>query len=366
MRIGYVIPHYRPSMGGVETHVEGLATHAVRRGHQVEVLTQGPKSLGPATEVIDGVTIRRFRVPVPSTHLAAAPGLWAFLRRSGSSFDVLHAHNYHALPALAAAAAGCRPLVFSPEYHGTSESRFRSVLHRPYKLGGAFLLRRSDRVICLSEQEAAMLLRDFPWAAERVSVIPPAVDVQPLTEAEPFPEERVVVFSAGRLERYKNVDLVVEAMAQLDSRFVLRITGDGPARPFLERRIKELRLGDRAMLLGRVADNELNRWFRTASVYVSMSDFESFGITVLEALAAGSRVVASDIPAHREIAKTTGGAVFIPPSRSSTALARAVEQAAAAEPAPAEIQSWEELADRTLSVYSSVAPDAAQGVGARA
>lgn len=359
MKIGYVVPRYHPFVGGIETYVKSLAVRAAAGGHEVEVLTQAPAGTGPKIESLDGVLVRRFRDAVPATHYAVAPGLWSFLRRSRRWYDVVHAHNYHALPALAAALVGGRPLIFSPEYHGSSESAFRRALHRPYRALGGLILRRSARVLCISEHEADLLARDFPWVRERVSVVSLGVDVEPLLAAEPFAVGEKVVLSAGRLERYKNVATTVEAMAHLERGFVLRVTGDGPAREALERRARELGLEERVSFLGRVDQDELHRWFRTASVFVTMSDLESSGLSPLEALAAGANVVASDIEAHREIAGAVGEGVTLVPSRRPEDLAGAIQAAARGRNGgPRRVRSWDDVAEETFSVYSSVAPAA--------
>ena len=114
-----------------------------------------------------------------------------------------------------------------------------------------------------------------------------------------MPWPGTLVVSAGRLESYKHVEKTVAAMAHLPTDFSLIVTGDGPERRRLETTIAELALLARVRLLGRVYLDELWRWYRRADVYVSMSANEAYSLTVAEALSAGARVVASDIPAHR-------------------------------------------------------------------
>jgi glycosyltransferase involved in cell wall biosynthesis len=354
VKLALVTPRYRPVIGGGETHVERLAQHAVARGHQVEVLTQADDRELPAVELLEGAVVRRFPVAYPSNHYAVSPPLWRYLRENGATYDVVHAHNYHSLPALAAALTLYErtAFVFTPYYHGTSASAVRRVLHRPYRLAGARILRRAAAVICLSSREASLLARDFPFVEERVHVIPNGVDIESLQSAVPFPEINTIVLSVGRLEGYKQVDRVVAAMSHLEDRFVLRIGGDGPARALIERQIEGLGLSDRVRLLGRVGDAELLRWFRTASVYVTASRIESASITALEAMAAGGRVVASDIDAHREIAQVTDGPVtLLPADPSPLQIAQAIRTAADMPSRKANLSTWEEVGDRTLGVY---------------
>src|SRR5438105_10543857 len=281
-RIAYIAPRYLPFTGGVQTHVAQLARRAAAHGYHVEVLTQDSDRSLPAVEVIDGVTVRRFPVWIPAQTYAMAPGLWAYLARYPTRYDVVHAHGYHAVPALGAALAGCRPLVFTPHYHGTGHSCLRRWLHVPYRVPGAAIFRRSSRVICVSDAEAALVRRHFPHASNRLTVIPNGVDTRALREAAPYAEERTVILSVGRLEAYKNVHLTIEALAHLPATFVLRVIGDGPARQTLEDLATRVGLGERVAFLGRVGDEVLRRWFRTARVYVSMSGHEACGVTLFE------------------------------------------------------------------------------------
>lgn len=362
--IALVTPRYSPSIGGVETHVAHVATRLAAWGHRVEVLTHAHARGLRSREELGGVRVRRFPLPIPSENplLAFAPGLWAYLARHGDRYDVVHAHHYHALPALGATLADRGPLVFTPHYHGGGHSPLRSLLHRPYRRAGARVFARAGRVICNSEAEAALVRRHFPRVAaltERISVIRPGVDVAAIRAAAPFAEARTVILSVGRLEVYKNVHLAIEALRHLDDSHVLRVIGDGPARPALESLSTELGLRGRVEFLGRVDDAAVHRWLRTADAYVSMSGREAFGLALAEALTAGARVLAADIPAYRELARAaaTGAMTLLPPAATPAMLADALRALGARPSTPLStdgIAAWDDVAARTADVYRAV------------
>ena len=355
MRISVVSPRCWPDVGGIETHVEQLAPRVAAAGHEVEILAQTSDRSREGLELLDGVIVRRFATLTGSAHYAFAPGLWRFLRANAHGYDIVHAHNYHALPALAAALAGPENLVFTPHYHGTSESRLRRVLHRPYRLAGGAILARTSRVICVSETEAALFRSHFPSAAEKIVVIPNGVDAAAIDAADGFRGEGIVILSAGRLEPYKQVDRAIQALSYLDRRFVLRVVGDGPSKPELENLADRVGVRDRVQFLGRVETAELYRWFKTAAVWVTMSTLEAMPITPLEVLAAGSRVIASDIPAHRYIRELTGGSVtLVPATFDPERLATAIQRAVVQDVLNPQILSWDDVARRTLDVYRHV------------
>ena len=211
-------------------------------------------------------------------------------------------------------------------------------------------------MICVSDAEAALVAKMFPRAKERLQVIPNGVDAEEIRAATPLAMDGHVVLASGRLEKYKQVGRIVDAMCELDRTYVLRITGDGPERRSLEAQTQRLEVSERAGMLGRLNRDDYLRWLRTASVYVTMSKHEAQGIAVLEALSAGTPVVASDIPAHREIASDAGDSVSlvsteISPAGLATAIRRAATSPAAAGFTP---MSWPEVVDQTISLYNRV------------
>jgi len=346
-------------VGGVETHVAALAVRLAARGHDVEVLTQRKVRCATSIERIAGVTVRRFPLALPEPIYALAPGIWRYLRRYGARYDLVHAHSYHAFPALFAALAGCRPLVFTPHYHGGGHTPLGRALHLPYRAVGSLMLQRADAIICVSHSEAGLLLRHFPAAADRIAVIPNGVDVAAIRRAQPFPGQQTLILSVGRLAVYKRVDRLLGALTRLDDRFVLCVIGEGPARADLEALAVRLGLEARVHFLGQVDQARLYRWYRTAAIYASLSSQEAFGMTLLESLAGGACVIASDIPAHREVLRTAGStrAALVPLDAPSVEVA-ATLQAMAEKPPDAregsDIRSWDDVVQQTLMVYAAL------------
>jgi glycosyltransferase involved in cell wall biosynthesis len=345
MRVGLVSSGFAPRLGGVERHVARLGAELVRRSHDVEVLTQEPDAQLPSVEDVNGMIVRRFPVPVPINAYEVAPQLWSWLGAHGDDYDLIHAHNYHATPALAAL-RGERTLVFTPHYHGTGHSRFRRMLHPMYRCVGRRVFNRAGAVICVSRPEASLVARDFPSVANRINVVPNGVD-PPSLDVRPYAVDRPVVLFVGRIERYKNVQLLADAMETVDDA-VLVVIGDGPARATFSP-------SHRVQVLGRVSDDELLRWYRTATVVASLSDHEAFGLAVVEGLNGGARVLASSIPAHVDLAVAHPNRVdLVAPGASASdvaqALRRTLAKGRAGRPA---LASWSAVADATLSIYEA-------------
>jgi glycosyltransferase involved in cell wall biosynthesis len=356
MRIAMVSAHYAPFAGGVESHVEEIAKRLAAQGETVEVLTHLDDPGLPILETREGVLVRRHKVPVTSQHFGVSPAVWATLLRERHRYDVVHAHGYHSAAPLAATMAGASPLVFTPHYHGTGHSPLRKAIHVPYRYAGAAIAARSRRIICVSQAEADLFLTHFPSARPRVTVIPNGVDLDRITAAEPFPDEGPMVVTGGRLQSYKQVDRIVEAMALTPPGLRLVVTGDGPERGALEALADERGVREKVRFIGRVETDPLYRWYASADVFCSMSSNEAMPVTILELLAAGARVVASDIPAHRDIRDRTAGAItLVPLDASPIVVANALRYALNEPPAPAQrIPTWGEVTARTLDVYREV------------
>lgn len=300
MRISLVSPGFPPQLGGVEAVVGHLADELRRDDHQVTVYAQRPRgSWFPASH---DYPVRRFADWTGSRQFPVAPGLARSLWRDRTLFDVIHAHSFHAVPAMMAATVPKVPLVFTPHFHAVGHTRAASALHSVYDPLAALLFRRADKVTCVSSAESDLLLRRYPSVEPRLSIIPLGVDTQALLAAEPFETDRPIVLVAGRLEPYKRADTAIRAFATMRKDAQLVVCGRGSHRVALERLTRELGIAGRVSFRGQVSDGELRRWQRTATSTVSLSAREAFGLVLLEAAVAGSRVVASDIPAHAELA----------------------------------------------------------------
>ncbi|MDR2984628.1 MAG: glycosyltransferase family 4 protein, partial [Nocardiopsaceae bacterium] len=289
MRVSLVSPGFPPQLGGVEVVAGHLADELRGHGHQVTVYAQRPR--GSSFPAPHDYPVRRFADWTGLRQFPVAPGLARALWRDRGQFAVIHAHSFHAVPAMMAATVPKVPLVFTPHFHAVGHTRAASALHVVYDPAAALLFRRADKVTCVSVAESELLLRRYPSVEPRLSIIPLGVDTQALLAAEPFETDRPVVLVAGRLEPYKRVDMAIRAFGSMRRDAQLVVCGTGSHLPALERLARELRIDTKVCFRGQVSDGELRRWQRTATTTLSLSAREAFGLVLLEAAVAGSPVV---------------------------------------------------------------------------
>jgi glycosyltransferase involved in cell wall biosynthesis len=357
VRIVQVVSSYYPRLGGVEKHVRRLAEGCVTAGDEVTVLTHEVGEV-PADETVGGVRVLRFPLNVGATNYQFSWSLTRYLKLHASSFDLVHAHNYHSLAGHAAVSSRL-PFIYTPHYHGTGHTSFRALLHPLYRRLGARQFKAASVVICVSNAERDLVVRDFPIALSKVVTIPNAAESRVPHSAtnETIKPDDPLVLVVGRLERHKNVDLVIDAflVANLDATLV--VVGEGPDRSRLEHKTQAPERRRRIRFTGRVPDNVLHELLAKAVVVASASDHEAFGLAVADGLGAGAWVVASSIPAHLEIAELAGAdsALVLVDPRDTEKFAGALKaavQAGRPEEKDHHLLSWTAVVEATRNVYS--------------
>jgi glycosyltransferase involved in cell wall biosynthesis len=347
MKIIQVVPRYPPRTGGVETHVREVSERLVERGHDVTVLTADNDDDVATRETRDGVEVIRHAGIAPSGAFHVAPGILQTLRRYDA--DAVHAHNYHSLPLFfAALEVDDARFVVTPHYHGGSASSFRDQLLSVYRPIGGWALRRADEVIAVSDWEREQLREDFGVES---TVIPNGVDIERFRNTEPRQRDRPYLLTVGRLEEYKGVQHVIRALPEIPE-YDLLIAGSGD----YKRRLREIAVKEgvnsRVKFLGYVADEDLPGLYAGAAALVTMSSFEAYGMTVGEALAAGTPTVVRESGALEDWVNRNDCTGVTSPNPAS--VAKAVNKTVDNESDIESLPTWEEAVNDTETRYESV------------
>lgn len=290
MKIAQVCPRYFPDIGGVETDVKEISERLVSKGHDVEVITTDPSGKLEKEDLVNGVKIIRFKSFAPGSSYYFAPQIYIHLKNH--KYDVIHAHSYHALPALITSLSECKKkFMFSPYYHRGGHTPFRNLLHKPYKFFGKMIFSRADTVICISENEKKLVESDF-GVEKKIIKIPNGLNLSEFKNLKRRKNENKgkMLLYVGRLEEYKGVQYIIQSLPELQD-FRLRIVGKGPYENELHNITEKLGVGERIEWLKDLSRKELLDCYADADIFLMFSSHESYGITVAEALAAGTPCV---------------------------------------------------------------------------
>ena len=308
MKIGIVTQSYYPRYGGVTENVHYTATELARRGNAVTIVTSHFSNEDARSRTEYGVEIvrvgRNVLVPFNGAHADVTIGrrlrreLHAALDRA--KLDVIHVHNPLA-PTLPLMALGATGAALVGTFHMTGPNRLQSLFAAP-------LRKRVDRLaarIAVSETAHACAAASFPG---RYEVIPNGVDVERFhPDVEPFAEWRppdvVNLLFVGRLDPRKGLPDLLRAMPEIvrrtSGRARLLVVGDSRLRQRIEAGMPDA-VRPHVHFVGAVSPADLPRWYATGDIFVSpATGNESFGIVLLEAMAAGRAVVCSDLPGYR-------------------------------------------------------------------
>ena len=316
MRIGLICPYSLTVPGGVQGQVLGLAKMLRGLGHFVRVL--GPCD-GPPPDT--GVTPLGMSIPTTANGSVApiAPDVPCALRTiralRDEQFDILHLHEPLAPgPTLTSLFLAQSPMLGT--FHAAGKSLAYDLLKGPVK----WLRNRLDHAVAVSEDAAEMAHAALGGEYE---ILFNGVETDRCNSVVPWSKESPTIFFVGRHEPRKGLGVLLEAMTFLPSDTQLWVASDGPETTEL----KAQAAGDhRVKWLGRISEEEKLSRIKGADIFCAPSlRGESFGVVLLEGMACGTPVVASDITGYAKVARGGEDALLVP-AGDSQALASAIEK----------------------------------------
>jgi glycosyltransferase involved in cell wall biosynthesis len=321
----------------------------------VEVISADLDSSLKADEWVNNVHIRRFSSFAPHGAYYFSPQIAHYLKNQ--DFEIVHAHNYHAFPAFFAARGARGKFIFTPHYHGKGSTFIRNILNRPYKLIASGIFRRAEKIICVSDYEKTLIEHDFPFITpEELTIIPNGIDLVQIQNAEAFDTDEKIILYIGRLEEYKNIDIGIKALQYLPVYHFYIIGSSGSYKSELVSLVRQLNLEDRVRILENVSDTEKYRWLKSCTVFINLSGVEAFGITVLEALAAGRPVIINEQGGLSEFGQRFSGVYPIAIDRNQSnmdeVLSRTINGIKDISPkVDLEEYNWDRIVERIETIY---------------
>ena len=322
MKIALVCPYAWDRPGGVQSHIRALAAALQERDH--ETLVVAPTVARRASQA-SGVERAGHAVGIPANGsvapIAFGPMASAALRRAIKAFapDVIHVHE-PLVPSLSL-------LTIWNRFHVPLVGTFHAAANESagYRIARPVLARAIAQLTLRTAVSAAareLVGRYFPGDYETT---PNGVDIRRFASAEPLelgPGGKILFLS--RIERRKGLEVLLQALTRVRHLGVrLIVAGEGPGLKDAVALAKSL--GIEAEFIGRLSEEDVPRAYRAADVYCAPGlGGESFGIVLVEAMAAGAACVCSDLPGFRAVVGSAG--ILVPPGDAG-ALAEGLEAA---------------------------------------
>ncbi|MBT5319735.1 MAG: glycosyltransferase family 4 protein [Chloroflexi bacterium] len=305
MKIALVSPYDFAYPGGVTTHISRLAEEFAVRGHEVNVLAPCSEPFTPSQDYEIVPCGRPVPVPIGGTVARVALSVWnrprikALLKNGG--YDVVHIHEPFA-PVPPNLGARTTSALTIGTFHAYRE---RGHLYRMSK----YMLRtnphRLDGRIAVSDAARRYVDRFYP---ADYKVIPNGIDfdrfASPRPRMEQFDDGQINLLFVGRMEKRKGLRYLLSAYADLKWDYPgLKLTVVSPGEPDAEsqRVMGERNITD-VVFARSVSDEDLPAYYQSSDIFCSpATGGESFGIVLLEAMASGTPIVASDIAGYRDV-----------------------------------------------------------------
>jgi len=325
VRILFVTPYFYPAeaFGGPVKVAFDVGRELVRRGHEVVVFTSDAKDLENRLDVerdeIEGMQVYYFRNLFMSlvkwSKLFITPDLPKKMMSDLKSFDIVHVHEYTTYQNIVVHHFAKKfgvPYVL--QAHGSLPKIGRQARKWIYDaFFGSTLLRDASKVIALSEIEAEQY-KCAGVPAEKIAIVPNGIDLTEYSDLPPkgsfkkkfgLEKNEKIVLYLGRIHEIKGIDILVRAFANIlhkldDVRLVIVGPDDGYLGE-IEALIKALKIENKVLISGPLYGKDKLEAYVDADVYVLSSIYEIFGISLLEAYACSTPVIASSVGGLKDL-----------------------------------------------------------------
>ncbi len=347
MKIFQLCVRFPPAPGGAENHVYHISKELIKRGHELQVFTSDLYTEVPFVRLektissYQGVPVRRFKSYSlgGEMHYVLIPSMLKALLKEKPG--IIHTHSYGYFQTnLAATIKWIKkiPMIITPHFHpswsmwgGVQRKKLRRVYDNIFAKP---VLNAADVIIGVSKHEMEQM-NETGFQNDNIRIIPNGIDFfsfEPIPEGKLFRERYNIsgkmILYTGRLASNKGLNFLIEAAPHIisehsDSKFVL-IGEDEGQRKLLEKKAEKFGIRDKVIFTGHITDEKLFRSaYSACDVFVLPSEYEAFGIVLLEAMACEKPCVATRVGGVPEVIKEGETGVIVEYGNSN-ALASAV------------------------------------------
>lgn len=310
MKIGLVCPYDFFRHGAVQKLVQLLDQELTDRGHDVRIITPRPAGYtdDPPERTIFIGRSAKWNTPLSTTLEVGANFDTSYIDEmlADEHFDLINVHEPE-IPVLGAQIASRAECPIVATFHATVPDTAFGKTVEVFRIPFSRSLFRKIAAMTAVSDSAARFVSD--WSGQDITIVPNYIDLAMYREGKAFRRDENTILYLGRLEKRKGVKYLLKAfdqLAKVDTKVKLIIAGDGSEREKLENWVKDNEV-PRVKFIGPVSEDKKVRLMKEATVYCSPAIYgESFGVVLLEAMAAGAPVVAGDNSGYKCVMKDRG------------------------------------------------------------
>lgn len=326
MKIFHVTPYYPPHLGGMENNVKELADRTALEGYDVEIYTSNIGfNSNSNVNIQNNINIKRFKaLKIPGTP-PLIPKMPVKLYNNIDKSSIVHFHyilNFSIDHAIILSKLKNAKIVTHIHIDPLPSGPLGFLNPTYKKLFWGRILSLSDSVICPTQDYVDIITQKYGVDNHKCIVIPPGVDLAKFHNLKKFGRisSPVNVLYIGRISKQKNIPRLLNAFKLLTKKYdcILHIVGDGEERSTVENIIVKENI-ENVKLYGQIPHQNITNLYKNCDIFVLPSDYESFGIVNIEAMASSIPIVATNIPGVRNVIKDCG--LLVKPSSESIAKA---------------------------------------------
>jgi len=323
MKIGFLIEYFYPMKGGAENNCFYLAKELAKK-HEIHVFTsdRGDKKIFNKEEVVDGVKIHRYKNWFRyKYYLTFTPG---FLDVLNYNLDVLHVHSlgflWHDVIVLLKKSFSKTKIINTP--HGPfmalrNYSFLEDIFRNAVVFLELFFNRLYDAVIQVNPNQWKWMVK-YGIDKNKIKYTPNGIseDIFNKVRNKKFIERynlrnKFVISYLGRIQKYKGLEQVIRILPTLNRKIVFLAMGkDAGDRERLVELSKKLKVHDRVIFTGEVSDNEKLSGLDASEIFIMPSEWEAFGIVILEAMARGNAIISTKNEGAEFLVKKNNGLLY--------------------------------------------------------
>jgi len=367
MKIVHVTSYYPPHVGGMEYRTKDLSEYFAKKGQFVHVITS---DIGCKKEKLPSK--KNLRVDYLSSfefaHTPIIPSL-PFKLLSLPKDSVIHLHVSQALlPEITYFICKIKKIPYVAHIHlDIDASGFFGVLLPLYKkIFLSHVIKNANAISVLTKDYQTLISKKYNVPKDKISIIPNGTYFKAKNTSREDLHKPIRLLFVGRLSVQKNVPLLIKALHTCIYKYKLplhlKIAGDGEKKAEIKRLIKKLKLEKYVSMLGSVAPNDLAHIYSSSDIFILPSHNESFGTVIIEAMASGVPVIATNISGVKNIITNNFNGILV--NKNSQELAKAIRQLVgdknlrkniiANELKEVKKYSWETVANQYKTIYQSI------------